>query len=117
MKLLSQLIQVSFVNQPSIATNAPRVLRDTGIFDDSLLDQLNLQFVPPHFTKEHFLQLLKFTRIIATVSSTQYFLPVALPQDELSLDEKLKFIDTCDPLFVKFNCNIVPQVSTIILIQ
>ena len=113
LKLLSQVIQVSFVNQPSIPTSACRTLRDTGIFDDSLLDQLNLQFVPPHFTKEHFLQLLKFTRIIASVSSTQYFLPVALPPDELSLDEKQKFIDTCDPLFVKFNCNIVPQVSTI----
>ena len=73
-----------------------------GIFDDSLLD---LQFVPPHFTKE---QLLKFARIIASVSFTQYLLPVALPPDE-----KQKFIDTCDPLFVKFNCNIVPQVSTI----
>ena len=113
LKLLSQVIQVSFVNQPSIPTSACRTLRDTGIFDDSLLDQLNLQFVPPHFTKENFLQLLKFTRIIASVSSTQYFLPVALPPDELSLDEKQKFIDTCDPLFVKFNCNIVPQVSTI----
>ena len=59
LKLLSQVIQVSFVIQPSIVTNAPCVLRGTGIFDDSLLDQLNLQFVPPHFTKENFLQLLK----------------------------------------------------------
>ena len=90
LKLLSQVIQVSF---PSIPTSAYCTLRDTGIFDDSLLDQLNLQFVLPHFTKEHFLQLLKFTRIIASVSSTQYFLPVALPPDELSLDEKQKFID------------------------
>ena len=88
LKLLSQVIQVSFVNQPSIPTSACCTLRDTGIFDDSLLDQLNLQFVPPHFTKDHFLQLLKFTWIIACVSSTQYFLPVALPPDELSLDEK-----------------------------
>ena len=111
--LLSKLIQVSFVDQPSIATNAPRILRDTGIFDVTLLDQLDLQFVPPHFTKEHFLQLLKYTRIIASVSSTQYFLPAVLPPDELSLDEKLEFSATCDPLFVKFNCNIVPQVSTI----
>ena len=116
LKLLSQVIQVSFVNQPSIPTSTCRTLRDTGIFDDSLLDQLNLQFVPPHFTKELFLQLLKFTRIIASVSSTQYFLPVALPPDELSLDEKQKFIDTFDPLFVKFNCNIIPQVSTIIIL-
>ena len=113
LELLSQVIQVSFVNQPSIPTSACRTLRDTGIFDDSLLDQLNLQFVLPHFTKEHFLRLLKFTRIIASVSSTEYFLPVALPPDELSLDEKRKFIHTCDPLFVKFNCNIVPQVNTI----
>ena len=111
--LLSKLIQVSFVDHPSIATNAPRILRDTGIFDVTLLDQLDLQFVPPHFTKEHFLQLLKHTRIIASVSSTQYFLPAVLPPDELSLDEKLEFSATCDPLFVKFNCNIVPQVSTI----
>ena len=113
LKLLSQLIQVSFIDQPSIATNAPRILRDTGIFDDSLLDQLNLQFVLPHFTKEHFLQLLKFTRIIASVSFTEYFLPVALPPDELSLDEKQLFTSTCDPLFVKFNCNIVPQVNKV----
>ena len=111
--LLSKLIQVTFVNQPSLCTNAPCVLRDIGIFDVTLLDQLNLQFVPPHFTKEHFLQLLKYTRIIASVSSTQYFLPAVLPPDELSLDEKLEFSATCDPLFVKFNCNIVPQVSTI----
>ena len=113
LKLLSQLVQVSFVDKPSIATNAPRVLRDTGIFDVSLLDQLKLPFVPPHFTKEHFLKLLEFTRIIASVSSTQYFLPVALPPDELSLEEKQKFVSTCDPLFVKFSCNIVPQVSAI----
>ena len=113
LSLLSKLIQVSFVDQPSIATNAPRVLKDTGIFDVTSLDKLDLQFVPPHFTKEHFLQLLKYTRIIASVSSTQYFLPAVLPPDELSLDKKLEFSATCDPLFIKFNCNIVPQVSTI----
>ena len=117
--LLSKLIQVTFVNQPSLCTNAPCVLRDTGIFDVTLLDQLDLQFVPPHFTKKHFLQLLKYTRIIACVSSNpppaQYFLPVALPLDEIPVHEKEEFIAMCkcDSLFIKFECNIVPQVSTI----
>ena len=115
LKLLSQLIQVSFIDQPSIPTSDCLKLKNMGMFDDSLVDQLNLQFVPPHFTKEHFLKLLKHIRIIASVSSTQYFLPVALPPDELSLDKKQQlFANTCDPLFVKFNCNIVPQVSTVI---
>ena len=122
--LLSKLIQVTFVNQPSLCTSAPRVLRDTGIFDVTLLDQLDLQFVPPHFTKEHFLQLLRHTRIISCVSSNpppaQYFLPVALPLDEIPVHEIEEFIAMCkcDTLFIKFECNIVPQVSTIItLIQ
>ena len=117
--LLSKLIQVTFVNQPSLCTSAPRVLRDEGTFDVTLLDQLDLQFVPPHFTKERFLQLLGHTRIIACVSSdpppAQYFSPVALPLDEIPVLEKEEFIAMCecDPLFVQFNCNIVPQVSTI----
>ena len=68
--LLSKLIQVTFVKQPSLCTNAPCALRDIEIFEDViLLDKLDLQFVPPHFTKEHFLQLLEYTQIIACVSS------------------------------------------------
>ena len=54
LKLLSQVIQVSFVNQPSIPTSACRTLRDTGIFDDSLLDQLNLQICSTSFRKGTF---------------------------------------------------------------
>ena len=107
--MLSNLISISFVNY-SLTPGAQIKLRDEGIFEDSLLDELpTLNFVPLHFTKTEFLKLLKYLCIIAPISSTQYFIPVVLSVKEKK-KEKLKN-DDIEPMIVKFQNGVVPQVN------
>ena len=107
--MLSNLISISFVNY-SLTPGAQIKLRDEGIFEDSLLDELPmLNFVPLHFTKTEFLKLLKYLCIVAPISPTQYFIPVVLSVKEKK-KEKLKN-DDIEPMIVKFQNGVVPQVN------
>jgi hypothetical protein len=111
LEILSNLIKVSFCDNiiPGLSTNAPRILRNEGIFNKSIFDvkELSIQFVPPHFTQEHFLEFLEHTVIISKVSQDQYFLPAALSLTEPTWKSYESM--QCDPLFIKFRCNVVLQ--------
>ena len=109
--MLSNLISISFVNY-SLTPGAQIKLRDEGIFEESLLDELpTLKFVPLHFTKTEFLKLLKYLCIVAPISSTLYFIPVVLPVKEKK-KEKLKNDNIyIEPMIIKFQNGVVPQVN------
>ena len=121
--MLSCLISVSFVDLTeeilpggcSISPETQRLLREDGIFEDSLLDDLSLSFVPPLFTKEDFLKLLCSLCIIAPLSAPEaslnhYFIPIVLPPSQLTDEDKLIFATSCDPMIIEFSGRVVPQV-------
>ena len=123
LEVLSCLISVSFVDLTeeilpggcSISQETQQLLRKDGIFEDSLLDDLSLPFVPPLFTKEDFLKLLCSLCIIAPLSDPEacpnrYFLPIVLPPSQLTDEDKLIFATSCDPMIIEFSGRIVPQV-------
>ena len=121
--ILSRLISVSFVDLMekilpggcSISPETQRLLREDGIFEDSLLDNLSLPFVPPLFTKDDFLKLLCSLCIIAPLSTPEdspnrYFLPIVLPPSQLTDEDKSIFAESYDPMIIEFNGRVVPQV-------
>ena len=125
--MVSKLISVSFVRDDRIArrlyqglhANQYRSLRQDGLFDKSLLDQINLPFHESLFTKEHLLQLLQRLLLISPVQhqglcqsreSTQYFMPLVLPSVSVSDDVKCNHMKTCQPIIILFKKEIVPQV-------
>ena len=125
--MVSKLISVSFVRNDRIArrlyhglhANQYRSLRQDGLFDETLLDQINLPFHETLFTKEHFLQLLQHLLLISPVQhqslcqsreTTQYFMPLVLPSVSVSYDVKCSHMKTCQPIIILFKKEIVPQV-------
>ena len=98
-----------------------------GTFKDSLLDELATltykdsqdeqpttpKFVPPLFTKKEFLKLLMYLRIVAPISSTEYFIPTVLPVEEKKRVELPN--SDIEPLVLHFQCGVVPQVRIITL--
>ena len=117
--IISKVVSVSFIKYRG--TPLPRgtvsSLRDKGQFNESLLDVLQLPFDPPHFTKEHFLTLLIYTCVIARIEGGNYFIPIVLPTRQLTYKKKDKYRKCCEPLIMKFECNIVPRVSHILYIS
>ena len=117
--IISEVVSASFIEYSGTPL-PPRIqssLRDKGQFNESLLDVLQLPFDPPHFTKEHFLTLLIYTCVIARIEGSNYFIPIVLPTCQLTYEEKDQYRQCCEPLIMKFECNIVPQVSHILYIS
>ena len=117
--IISEVVSVSFIEYSGtpLPPGIQSSLRDKGQFNESLLDVLQLPFDPPHFTKEHFLTLLIYTCIIARIEGGNYFIPIVLPTHQLAYEEKDQYRQCCEPLIMKFECNIVPQVSHILYIS
>ena len=117
--LISEVVSVSFIEYSGtpLPPGIQSSLRDKGQFNESLLDVLQLPFDPPHFTKEHFLILLIYTCVIARIEGGNYFIPIVLPTRQLTYEEKDQYRQCCEPLIMKFECNIVPQVSHILYIS
>ena len=117
--IISKVVSVSFIEYSGtpLPPGIQSSLRDKGQFNESLLDVLQLPFDPPHFTKEHFLTLLMYTCVIARIEGGIYFIPVVLPTRQLTYEEKDQYRQCCEPLIMKFECNIVPQVSHILYIS
>ena len=111
--IISEVVSVSFIEYSGtpLPPGIQSSLRDKGQFNESLLDVLQLPFDPPHFTKEHFLTLLIYTCVIAHIEGGNYFIPIVLPTRQLTYEEKDQYRQCCEPLIMKFECNIVPQVS------
>ena len=117
--IISEVVSVSFIEYSGtpLPSGIQSSLRDKGQFNESLLDVLQLPFDPPHFTKEHFLTLLIYTCVIAYIEGGNYFIPIVLPTCQLTYEEKDQYRKCCEPLIMKFECNIVPQVSHILYIS
>ena len=117
--IISEVVSVSFIEYSGtpLPPGIQSSLRDKGQFNKSLLDVLQLPFDPPHFTKEHFLTLLIYTCVIACIEGGNYFIPIVLPTRQLTYEEKDQYRQCCEPLIMKFECNIVPQVSHILYIS
>ena len=116
--IISEVVSVSFIRYSGtpLPPGIQSSLRDKGQFSESLLDVLQLPFDPPHFTKEHFLTLLVYTCVIARIEGGDYFIPIVLPTRQLTYEEKDQYRQCCEPFIMKFECNIVPQVSHILYI-
>ena len=110
--IISEVVSVSFIEYSGtpLPPGTVSLLRDKGQFRKSLLDVLQLPFDPPHFTKEHFLTLLIYTCVIAHIEGGNYFIPIVLPTRQLTYEEKDQYRKCCEPLIMKFECDIVPQV-------
>ena len=117
--IISEVVSVSFIEYSGtpLPPGIQSSLRDKGQFNESLLDVLQLPFDPSHFTKEHFLTLLMYTCVIARIEGGNYFIPIVLPTRQLTYEEKDQYRKCCEPLIMKFECNIVPQVSHILYIS
>ena len=117
--IISEVVSVSFIEYSGtpLPPGIQSSLRDKGQFNESLLDVLQLPFDPPHFTKEHFLTLLIYTCVIARIEGGNYFIPIVLPTRQLTYEEKDQYRKCCEPLIMKFECNIVPQVSHVLYIS
>ena len=128
--MLSTLISISFVSyRLHHLRGVQRKLRQKGIFKDSLLDELatltykdsrdeqptSLNFVPPLFTKKEFLKLLMYLRIVAPITSTEYFIPTVLPVKEKKREELPN--NNTEPLVLQFKCGVVPQVRIITIVM
>ncbi|XP_019853695.1 PREDICTED: uncharacterized protein LOC109583010 [Amphimedon queenslandica] len=115
---LSNIIRVSFVDDlqeilpkgVSLSKGAIQSLKRDGIFDESLLNNLGLTFIPNLFTKMDLLLLLQLLRVIspiraANVRSPQFFIPILLP---VSHSQK-RITTTAVPLVITFNSKLVLQ--------
>ena len=120
--LLSTLICLSFVDKPddilpvghSLTSESQRLLREDGIFTESLLDSLCFTFVPGLFDKADFLKLLQHLHIVAPLQSTdvinRFFIPIVLPPHQLTIEDKIIFKKTCEPLLITFDNKLIPKV-------
>ena len=108
--MLSNMISVSFIRHSYLPPGVQDQLKTKGIFKDTLLDELkSIKFVPSLFEKQDFLRLLTDLCIVAPTSYTEYFIPVVLPEKEKDR-EKLKH-GIVEPLLIKFDIGVVPQVN------
>ena len=113
---LSNMISVSFIRHSYLAPGVQDLLKTKGIFKDSLLDELkSIKFVPSLFDKHEFLRLLTDLCIVAPTctctSYTEYFIPVVLPEKEKDREELKSSV--VEPLLIKFDIGVVPQVNQI----
>ena len=121
--MLSALIRVSFVNSiedilpegQSLEPEAQNMFREDGVFDSSLVDKVCFPFVSSLFSAQQLLNLLRYLRIVAPLSSSdvqkKYFMPVVLPPQQMTEEHISVFKRTCDPMVVAFETKVVPQVG------
>ena len=112
--ILSNVISVSFIPHCYLPPGVQDRLKTKGIFKDTLLDELkSIRFVPSLFEKHDFLRLLTDLCIVAPTytctSYMEYFIPVVLPEKEKDREELKHGI--VEPLLIKFDIGVVPQVN------
>ena len=120
---LSNIVRVSFVDDlqqilpegVSLSEETVQSLKRDGVFDESLLDNLGLTFLPNLFSKSDLLFLLQHFRLISPIKAAcdvhQYFIPVLLPAERLTEVQKAIFGSSLDPLIITFKGQLVLQVS------
>ena len=134
---LSKIVRVSFVDTKditdkylqktlqipegaSLSTEAIQSLKRDGVIDESLLDNLELTFIPDLFSKSDLVKLLQHFNVISLIKtdndvnvSHRYFMPILLPPERLPEEQKTKLGKTNDPLIIAFKGRIFPKVSCI----
>ena len=126
---LSNIVRVSFVNDlqqilpkgVSLSDDVVQALKRDGIFDGSLLNSLGLQFFPNLFSESDLLSLLQHFHVISIIKAAsdtpRYFIPILLPAERLTEEQKLIFRQKINPLLVTFNSNVVLHVSQQMYLQ
>ena len=121
---LSNIVQVSFVDDLQqilpegicLSDDVILSLKRDGVFDELLLNTLELTFIPHLFSKSDLLLLLRHFLVISTIeaphiSPNRYFIPILLPAERLTKEQKTVFSQKIDPLLITFKGSIVLQVS------
>ena len=116
---LSAIVRVPFVNKlrVSLSPDTKKSLSD-GVFDESLLDSLELTLTSSLLSKDDLLLLLQHLLVTSPIKATndvlprRYFMPALLPPEHLSDEEKKILEGKNEPLLIKFKTNIVPKVSS-----
>ena len=91
------------------------MLQKDGVFEESILDDLGLPFVKSLFTPRDFLLLLESLFVVSPIKSSdssvqRFFMPIVLPPERMSEEQKKAFTAKCDPLIITFNSKFVLQV-------
>ena len=111
---LSNIVCVSFVDDlqqilpvgVSLSDEIIMSLKRDGVFDELLLDNLELTFIPGLFSKSDLLSLLKLFRLISPIKAMikavprQYFIPVLLPAETITEKQKSILSASVEPLIV-----------------
>ena len=124
---LSDIVRVSIVDDPQkilpkgvrLSDQAIQSLKRDGVFDESLLNNLGLTFIPDLFSKSELLKLLQHFNVISPIKAdadtgtSQYFMPILLPPKRLTKEQKDCLEEKNDPLHITFKDKIFPKVSFI----
>ena len=124
---LSDIVRVSIVDDVQqilpkrvrLSDQAIQSLKRDGVFDESLLDNLGLTFIPDLFSKPDLLKLLQHFNVISPIKAdadtgtSQYFMPILLPPKRLTKEQKDCLEEKNDPLHITFKDKIFPKVSFI----
>ena len=121
--ILSCLVRTSFVSDlklilpkgVSLSPDTQQMLQKDGVFEESILDVLGLPFVKSLFTPRDFLLLLESLFVVSPIKSSdssvqRFFMPIVLPPERMSEEQKKAFTAKCDPLIITFNSKFVLQV-------
>ena len=121
--ILSGLVRTSFVSDlklilpkgVSLSPNTQQMLQKDGVFEESILDVLVLPFVKSLFTPRDFLLLLESLFVVSPIKNSdssvqRFFMPIVLPPERMSEEQKKAFTAKCDPLIITFNSKLVLQV-------
>uniref|UniRef100_A0A1X7SMU2 Uncharacterized protein n=1 Tax=Amphimedon queenslandica TaxID=400682 RepID=A0A1X7SMU2_AMPQE len=112
---LSNIVRVSFVDDlqqilpegVSSSDEAVQSLKRDGVLDESLLDSLGQIFIANLFSKSDLISLLQHFRIISPVTTasntTKYFIPILLPTERLTGNQRAIFGASIDPLVITMN--------------
>ena len=111
---LSNIVCLSFVDDlrqilpegVSLSDETVISLKRDGVFDELLLDNLGLTFLPTLFSKTDLLSLLELFRLISPIKAMikdaprQYFIPVLLPAETITEKQKRIYSASVEPLIV-----------------
>ena len=111
---LSNIVRLSFVDDlkkilpegVSLSDETIMSLKRDGVFDELLLDNLGLTFLPTLFSKTDLLSLLELFRLISPIKAMikdaphQYFIPVLLPAETITEKQKIILSASVEPLIV-----------------
>ena len=112
---LSNIVRVSFVDDlqqilpegVSLSDEIVQSLKRDGVLDESLLDSLGQIFIANLFSKSDLMLLLQHFRVISPVTTasntTKYFIPILLPTERLTGNQRAIIGASIDPLVITMN--------------